>query len=274
MNSLLGPLAIFAGRGALPMMLIENCQKNGRKFLLFLLESEDYEVDYSTFEPIRLPYGAVGKFLEILRENQIKNLIFIGAVNKPNFSNIKVDKKGAILLAKILASKILGDDAVLRTVINFFEKEGFKIVKIDEFLSDIVAKRSVLTKLQPTPQGLADIDLARKAICAMSEFDIGQSVVVAQKQIIAVEAAEGTDAMIKRCGALDIAFKKDAILVKMKKLRQSDKADLPTIGVETIKNCKLNGINGVAIQAGVTLIINKDEVVKLADESEIFVVAI
>ena len=274
MNSTLEPLAIFAGRGALPMMLIENCQKNGRKFIVFLLESEDYEVDYSAFNPIKLHYGAVGKFLEVLRENQIKNLIFIGAVNKPNFSNIKVDKKGAILLAKIIASKILGDDAVLRTVINFFEKEGFKIVKIDEFLNDIVAKKSTLTKKQPTSQSLADIDLARKAIRAMSEFDIGQSLVVAQRQVIAVEAVEGTDAMIKRCGDLNISFKKDAVLVKMKKLGQSGKADLPTIGVDTIKNCKLHGINGIAIQAGVTLIINKDEVIKLADESGIFLVAI
>lgn len=268
------PIAIFAGRGALPKMLIENCQKNGRKFLLFLLESEDYEVDYSALSPIKLHYGSVGKFLEILQQNQIKNLIFIGAVNKPSFSEIKVDKKGAILLAKIIASKILGDDAVLRAVINFFEKEGLKIVKIDEFLNDIVAKKSVLTKLQPTAQSLADIDLARKAIRTMSEFDIGQSVIVAQKQIIAVEAAEGTDAMIKRCGDLNIAFKKDAILVKMKKLNQSGKVDLPTIGVDTIKNCKLHGINGIAIQAGVTLIIDKGEVAKLADESGIFLIAI
>lgn len=267
-------LAIFAGRGLLPKMLIDNCQKNNQKFLLFTLESENYEIDYSQFNPIKLPYGAVGRFLEVLHKNNVKNLIFIGAVNKPNFSTIKVDKKGAILLAKIVASKILGDDAVLRTVINFFEKEGLKIVRIDEFLDDIVAKKSALTKLQPTPQSLADIDLARKAIRAMSEFDIGQSVVVAQKQIIAVEAAEGTDAMIKRCGALDISFKKDAVLVKMKKLGQSGKADLPTIGLDTIKNCKLNNINGIAIQSGVTLIINKEEVIKLADESGIFLIAI
>lgn len=108
----------------------------------------------------------------------------------------------------------------------------------------------------------------------MSQFDIGQSLIVAQKQIIAVEAAEGTDAMIKRCGDLNISFKKDAILVKMKKLNQSGKADLPTIGADTIKNCKLNGITGIAIQAGATLIIDKDEVIKLADQSEIFLIAV
>ncbi len=268
------PIAIFAGRGVLPQMLIENCQKNNRKFLLFLLESENYDIDYSALSPIKLPYGNVANFLEILHKNDIKNIIFIGAVNKPNFHSIKVDKKGAILLAKILASKILGDDAVLRTVIGFFEKEGFKILKIEDILNDIVAKKSVLTKLQPTVANLADIELAKRAIRAMSEFDIGQGMIVAQKQVIAVEAVEGTDAMIARCGNLNIEFKKDAILVKMKKFRQSLKADLPAIGLDTIKNCHINGIKGIAIQSGATLIISKEEVIKLADDIGIFIIAI
>ncbi|HLD77255.1 MAG TPA: UDP-2,3-diacylglucosamine diphosphatase LpxI [Rickettsiales bacterium] len=268
------PIAIFAGRGFLPKMLIDDCQKNNRKFQLFLLESEEYEIDYSAFNPIKLPYGAVTKFLEILHEKQIQSLVFIGAVNKPNFSAIKVDKKGAILLTKILASKILGDNAVLRTVINFFEKEGLKILRIDEILSDIVAKKSVLTKTQPNKGDIEDIEIAKKAIHIFSEFDVGQSVIVAQKQILAVEALEGTDEMIKRCSKLKVDYKQNAILVKIKKFRQSSKADLPTIGVETVNNCYQNGIKGIAIQAGATLIIHKDEVIELADKLGIFLIAL
>ena len=113
-------LGIFAGRGKLPQMLISDCQKKGREFVLFLLEGEIYEEDYSAFNPTKFGYGEVEKFLKILHENKVKNLVFIGGVTKPNFSALKVDKTGAILLAKILANKILGDDAVLRTVINFF----------------------------------------------------------------------------------------------------------------------------------------------------------
>ena len=102
----LEPIAIFAGRGVLPKMLIENFQKNNRKFLLFLLEGEKYDINYSEFNPVMLPYGAIERFFEILRKNEIKQLVFIGGVTKPNFSSLKVDKKGAILLAKILANKI------------------------------------------------------------------------------------------------------------------------------------------------------------------------
>jgi DUF1009 family protein len=268
------PIAIFAGRGILPQMLIDDCQKKGRKFILFLLAGEKYEIDYSAFNPTTIAYGEVEKFLKILRDNEIKNMVFIGGVTKPNFSSLKVDKKGATLLAKIVANKILGDDSVLKTVMNFFEKEGLKFLAIDELLDCVVSKKSVLTSLQPDKENLEDIALGVKAIKSFSQFDVGQALIVAQKQIIAVEALEGTDSMIARCGSLSVDYKKNAVLIKMKKRNQSMKVDLPTIGLETIKNCVLSGIKGIAIQAGSTLLLQKDEVIKTANESGLFITVI
>ncbi len=268
------PLAIFAGRGSLPMMLIEDCQKNNRKFMVFLLEGEKYEIDYSAFNPIKLGYGEIEKFLTALHQNDMKNLVFIGGVTKPNFSSLKVDKRGAGLLAKILANKILGDDAVLRTVIKFFEKEGLKILRIDQLLDCVVSTKSTLTKIQPTKENLEDISVGARAIKTFSQFDVGQSIVIAQKQIIAVEALEGTDEMIKRCQNLKVDYAKSAVLVKMKKIKQSMKADMPTIGVETIKNCAMSGICGIAIQVNSTLVLQKDEVIKIADELGLFLTVI
>ncbi len=271
-DKLVEPIAIFAGRGILPQMLIDDCQKNGRKFILFLLQGENYEIDYSAFSPVKLGYGEVEKFLSEIKKNEIRNLVFIGGVTKPNFSSLRVDKKGALLLAKILASKILGDDAVLRAVINFFEKEGLKILRIDQLLDCVVSVKSTLTKNIPTKENWDDIALGVKAIKSFSQFDVGQSVVVAQKQIIAVEALEGTDEMIARCKNLRADYKKNAVLVKMKKHKQSSKADLPTIGFETVKNCFDAGMCGIAIQANSTLVLQKDEMIKLADELGLFVV--
>ncbi len=263
-------LGIFAGRGKLPKMLIEDCQKKGREFVIFLLDGEIYEEDYSAFSPTKLGYGEVEKFLKILHENEVKNLVFIGGVTKPNFSALKVDKTGAILLAKILANKILGDDAVLRTVINFFEKKGLKILRIDELLDCVISKKSILGKHSPSPENLTDIALGISAVKYFSKFDVGQSLVVAQKQIIAVEALEGTDEMIKRCKNL----RQNSVLVKMKKFGQSKKADLPTIGIETVKNCAAAGIKGIAIQANSTLVLQKDEMIKTADELGLFLTVI
>ncbi len=274
MQDNLQSIAIFAGRGSLPKMLIEDCQKKGRKFQIFLLEGENYEIDYSAFNPVTIGYGEVEKFLSIIHQNQIKNLVFIGGVTKPNFSSLKVDKRGTVLLAKILANKILGDDAVLRAVIKFFEKEGLKILRIDELLDCVISTKSTLTKKHPSKENLADIALGVKAIKAFSNFDVGQSLVIAQKQIVAVEALEGTDEMIKRCASLKVDYKKDAVLLKMKKAKQSMKADMPTIGVETIKNCFDSAISGIAIQANSTLVLDKAEVIKKADELGLFLIVI
>lgn len=273
-NQALEPIAIFAGRGSLPKILIDECQKTGRRFKLFLLESENYEIDYAAFSPVVLAYGALESFLSEMRAAEIKNLVFIGAVNKPNFSTLKVDKRGAILLAKIVANKILGDDAVLRTVMNFLEKEGLKMLRIDELLDCVISKKGVLTQKQPTQENLYDIELAMKAMREFAKFDVGQSVVIAQKQIVAVEALEGTDSMIKRCATLNFDYKNKAILVKMKKPKQSTKADLPTIGVATIRNCSAAEICGIAIQTNSTLVIEKDEVIKVANELGLFVISV
>ena len=274
MQDNLEPLGIFAGRGILPQMLIRECQKKSRKFVLFLLESETYEIDYSSYNPIKLPYGAIEKFLQAVKENGIKELVFIGAVNKPNFSSLKVDKTGTILLAKILANKILGDDAVLRAVIGFFEKQGLKILPINQLLDCVVSQKSTLTKIAASKENLADIALGVKAIKTFSNFDVGQSLVIAQKQIIAVEALEGTDQMIKRCAGLKVDYKHNAVLVKMKKRGQSMKADLPAIGVATIENCHASGIVGIAIQANSTLVLEKEEVIKKANELGLFLMVI
>jgi UDP-2,3-diacylglucosamine hydrolase len=265
------PLAIFAGRGSLPMMLIEDCQKKNRKFIVFLLQGENYDIDYSSFNPIKIAYGELERFLNELQKNQIKNIVFIGGVTKPNFSSLKVDKRGAGLLAKILANKILGDDAVLSTVIKFFEKEG---LRIDQLLDCVVSEKSTLTTIKPSKENLEDIALGVKAIKNFSQFDVGQSIVIAQKQIIAIEALEGTDEMIKRCGGLKVDYRQNAVLVKMKKSKQNLKADLPTIGLETIKNCAASGICGIAIQANSTLVLQKDEVIKKADELGLFLTVI
>ncbi|MFZ9469914.1 MAG: hypothetical protein ACO26G_02535, partial [Rickettsiales bacterium] len=158
-NQNLFPIAIFAGRGQLPKILIDECIAKNRKFIVFQLKGETYEIDYSPYNPYFLAYGEIEKFLEILKENSINNLVFIGGVTKPSFTNLRVDKKGAILLAKILANKILGDDDVLKTVINFFEKEGLKILRIDELLDCIISTKSTITNVLPNTQNLIDIEI-------------------------------------------------------------------------------------------------------------------
>ena len=264
-------LAIVAGRNQLPQLIIENCQKNGTRFLLFLLASEQYHIDYSIYQPIIINYGEIEKFFSLLKEYRINNVVFAGSITKPSFANLKVDKTASILLAKILANKILGDDAVLKTVINFFLQHKIEVLKISQVLDCLANQQGVLTTAKPDKQNLLDIELGKNAIKHFSAFDVGQGVVVAQKQIIAVEAVEGTDAMIARCQNLSISYGKQAVLIKMAKQKQSQKADLPTIGPNTIYNLANAGFAGLAIELNKTIILQKNETINLANQLGLFI---
>ncbi len=267
-------LAIIAGRGNLPLLIIEECQKKQQKFVLMLLESEKYEVDYSKYQPIYITYGEVEKLLAIFALHKVNQVVMAGAVNKPSFSQLKVDKTGGFLLAKIVANKILGDDAVLKTVINFFLQHKIEVLKISQVLDCLANKLGVLTIAEPNSMHLLDIELGKNAIKHFSVFDVGQGVVVAQKQIIAIEAVEGTDSMIARCQNLSISYHKQAILVKMSKQKQSQKADLPTIGPNTITNLVNAGFSGVAIELNKTIILQKNETINLANQFGLFIVVV
>ncbi len=269
-----GPIAIIAGRGLLPQLIIEKFEKEHTPFFIFLLKSETYEISYDKFKPIFFDYGEVEKILQQMKSNNIKNIIFAGAVNKPNFSKLKIDKTGKILLGKILANKILGDDAVLRSVIQFFEKRNIKVLSIDQILDCQIKKKSILTSIKPSDSDFENIKIAHKAIKKFSVFDVGQSVIIAQKQIISVEGLAGTDDMINNLKNLKSAYKQDSILVKLKKRKQSHKADLPTIGLDTIKACHDSQIRGIAIEAKSTLILQKEQVVQKANELGIFIIVI
>lgn len=269
------PIGIVAGRGDLPKILIENLLNKGQKFAIFLLESEEYAniSYYNQFNPIFISYGGVEQLISKLHFSNIKQLVFVGAVNKPNFQQMKVDKTATILLAKILANKILGDNAVLKTVINFLASKGFDVLAIEDLLDDLVVNAGVIGNIKPNKEQIDDINLGISAIKHFSKFDVGQAVVVAQKQIIAVEAIEGTDSMLERCSAIELIKNQKAILVKMPKIRQNRKIDLPTIGLTTLEKCLIANVNGIIIAKKQSLIICKTEVIDFANANNIFLQA-
>lgn len=265
-------IAIVAGKGDLPKMIIKKCQEQNRQFIVILINGEASNASFLEHNHYIINFGEIAKVLEILKTNQIEELVFAGGITKPSMAGIKVDKKGAILLSKILGNKFFGDDNLLSTIINFFEKEGFRVVGADKIIDDLLAKKGVFGKIKPDAAMLQDIEIGKNALCVMSDLDIGQAIAVQQKQVIGVEAIEGTDELIKRCSNLQFKKGSRAVLVKMKKKNQNTKIDLPALGVKTIKNLADSGFCGVAVQADFCLIINQKEVVDLADELGLFVI--
>lgn len=264
-------LGIIAGGGRLPAQLAETCKKNGREFFVLAFEGSA-DVDALSDLPhavVRL--GAVGEALAHLREAGAKEIVLAGKVSRPSFSALRPDLIGTRLLARMGGAFFSGDDALLKAIISFLEDEGFKIVGSDVVMGGLIAGAGALGKHKADARAEADIAIGIKAARALGALDIGQAAIVENGYVLGVEAAEGTDALIDRCGKLR-REKSGGVLVKARKPGQEERVDLPTIGPLTVEKIHAAGFAGIAIEADGGLILDKEKTIARADALGIFVV--
>jgi len=265
-------IGLIAGAGDLPQRVIEEYLKTGREIFVISIGATPPE-SLGKVPHIILPLGSVGKAIKSLRCENVKDIVFAGAIKRPNFKALRPDAGGMKLLAKVSAAKFSGDNSLLAIVIKFFEDSGFNVVGVDQILSSLLMPFGVLGKMEPNKSALRDIDVGMDVARAVGNLDVGQSVVVQHGNVIGVEAVEGTDALMHRCAKLQTEGG-GGVLVKMKKPVQDKRVDLPTIGVTTIINAYNANLRGLAIEAGAALIVDKDNVVEKADSLGLFVVGV
>lgn len=266
-------LGIVAGAGELPRTLLTACKATGRPYFLLALEeaadgatAEEAGVDHAW---IRI--GAVGKAVDTLRAHGVEEVVLAGKVLRPKLSSLRPDLKGSKWLARLGSQMILGDNELLSGVVRLLEEEGFRVVGVDEVVSDLIAPEGLIGSIYPDKRVQVDIEFGARIARSIGALDIGQAVIVHNQQVLGVEAVEGTDALIARCAALR-ADEKGGVLVKAKKPQQDRRADLPTIGISTIEGLAEHGFYGVAVEAGSALIVNRREVSRRADQLGIFAI--
>ncbi|MDX1974347.1 MAG: UDP-2,3-diacylglucosamine diphosphatase LpxI [Rickettsiales bacterium] len=266
-------LGIVAGSGALPRQLIEACRINGRPVFVIGFEriTDPQTLQNVPHATVRL--GAVGDALSYLRQAQATDIVFAGRVQRPSMTSLMPDATGARMLAHIGTAFFAGDDALLRRIVSFLEKEGFRVVGSEDILTTLVTPEGVMGTITPDDRERADIMFGMQIAKKLGELDIGQAVVVENGYVLGVEAAEGTDALIKRCGFLK-KTEKGGVLVKVKKPTQDSRVDLPAIGIETIERASEAGLRGIAVETGGSLILEQEKVVKRANELGLFLIGI
>lgn len=266
-------LGIIAGGGSLPRLLIENCQEKQIPFEVLAISGNAEKAYFNQTVPhtfIRI--GQAGTGFKLFKNAGVQDVVMIGTIKRPSLADLVPDIKTAAFFAKI-GLKSLGDDGILRALIKEIENEGFKVVGIHEIMPEILLETGVLTKKKPDKQALADIARGVEVALELGRLDVGQSVIVQQGLVLGVEGIEGTDELINRCGA----YKRKGdggVLVKLRKPEQEMRTDLPTIGLKTIENAKKSGLKGLAVHAGNALIVDKKDVIALADKYKMFVVGI
>ena len=266
-------LGILAGGGRLPSQVAAAAQAAGRAVFIVGLEgfAEKRAIQAWPHEMIRM--GAAGRILAALRAHGCHDLVMIGPVRRPSIFDFRPDAEGARLLARAGRAAFAGDDGVLAAVIKILGEEGFRVLGAHEILQAALGPKGVLSRAEPDAQAMADIDRGVAVARALGVADVGQGCVVQLGLVLAVEAVEGTDAMLARCAPLTRAGP-GGVLVKVLKPGQDRRVDLPTIGPDTIRNAAAAGLRGVAFEAGATILVERETTIAAADAAGLFLLGL
>lgn len=265
-------IGIVAGGGELPARMIEACRASGRGVFVVAIEGHTDPETVAGADHVWVRLGAASQALEPLRAAGVEELVLVGNIKRPSLAELRPNLKVARFFAK-LGRRAFGDDGLLRAVIDGLEEEGFRVVGAEEVMQDLIAEAKAYGTLQPDAQAREDIVRGIAVAKALGAQDVGQAAVVQQGVVLGVEAVEGTDALLRRCGTLRFEGP-GGVLVKVKKPDQERRADLPTIGPQTLRAAAAAGLRGVAIEAGGALVLDREAVVAAADEAGLFVIGV
>ncbi len=268
-------LGLIAGGGALPLSLAARCAATGRPLFVARLKGMA-DPDLAQYAGADIGIAEIGKLFSTLRQEACEAVCFAGVVKRPDFAGLKPDLRGLTLLPGVVAAARHGDDALMRHMLGLFEREGFVVEGSHEVDRALTLPKGPLGRYAARPEHRADLDQAIAAARTLGGFDIGQAVVVAGGLVLAVEAQEGTEAMLSRCAELPAHLRgspeaRVGVLVKWPKPIQDRRVDLPVFGPDTIERAAAAGLAGIAGEAGGVLLLHREALVAAADRLGLFI---
>lgn len=261
---------LIAGDGILPVRMAQYAKENGFEVVCISL-SRDNVRDLKKYcsKVYSCHPGEVNKIESILRDEQIKQLTFLGKVHKKVLLQLHKFDKRAIDLIKDAVR--LNDDQVMLMIVQELAKIGVEVLDQTIFIKNLMIPAGVLGKHKPTKEQMDDVNYGFWLAKEMGKIDVGQSVVIKDKMIMAVEAIEGTDSCIKRGAKL---AKRAAVIVKVAKPKQDKRFDIPAIGMKTLRTMRCKRASLIAVEANETIIVDQEKVIKYADEHNIVIMAV
>lgn len=271
-------LGLIAGGGGLPLEIAQHCERSGRP--LFVVRIKGFAGDdLAPYAGAEVGLAELGKCIKALKRAGCEAVCLAGIVKRPDFLTLIPDARGLAVLPAAIGAARRGDDALLRLLVREFEKDGFAIEGAHEVMQDLSLPTGVLGRVAPTLENAADADRALAVARVIGIEDIGQAAVVCSGLVLAVEAQEGTDAMLARVAGLPDHLRGGpaaprGVLAKAPKPQQELRIDLPTIGAATIEAVARAGLAGIVGEAGRLLVLDRHAVVERADELGIFILGV
>jgi len=255
----------YEGNGGTQKM-IKKVKRKSKYLIIDLTKKKVFKKDRNSYA---VSIGQFGKIISILKSNNCKKVLFAGKVTKPNFKSIKLDFKGIYYMPKIIKSSKLGDAAILKQIINILKKEKIQTVSSNTFTPEISLPKGNYTLIKPNIFDKKDIRFGEKALKKSGNFSFVQGAICRDNKIVALEGSGGTQKMIKKVKKINRL--PSGILIKFPKKRQDLRVDLPTIGLETLKQCKSVGLKGIVLKNRLNIFLDKERSIKYANQNKMFI---
>ncbi|HEV2532565.1 UDP-2,3-diacylglucosamine diphosphatase [Phenylobacterium sp.] len=271
-------LGLIAGGGGLPVEIAQHCQRSGRP--LFVMRLKGFAgPDLAPYAGAEVGIAELGKCFKLLRRAGCEAVCLVGNVARPDFSALVPDLRGLAALPGAILAATKGDDALLRFLVHEFEKEGFRVEGAHEVMEDLTLPAGALGAHAPSERDRADAMRALEVARAIGRLDIGQAAVVARGLVLALEAQEGTAAMLARVGDLPEAVRGKpgapaGVLAKAPKPIQETRVDMPTIGLATVQAAASVGLCGIVGEAGRLIVLDREAVIAAADDLGLFILGV
>lgn len=261
-------IGLIFGDTDFPTKILKKVKKKKLKYLIIdLSKSKKFKKDRNTH---LISIGQFGKIIKTLKENKCKKVLFAGKINKPKFSSLKLDFKGIYYISKIVKASKLGDAAILKEIIKILRKEGIKVISSVSFNPELTLTKGNYTKIKPNKDDEKDIKKGIVSLNKLSSHNHVQGLIIRNNRVVAKESSMGTKKMIQSVKNIKT---KTGILIKFAKKKQDLRIDLPTIGIDTFKDCKRSGLKGIVLKTNQNVILNKSRCLNFANKNKMFLIS-
>ena len=257
-------IGLFLGDTDFSQIVLSKIKKLKKKY--FIIDFSKNSKFKKNMYSHRISIGKFGKILNLIKEKKSKKVLFAGKIAKPEFSSLRLDFKGFYYMPSVIKAAKKGDAAIIKAIIKILNVEGIKVISSISFNPELALKAGNYSKLKPNREDLVSIKKGIKYFNKLNELDHVQALIVNDGKIVAKEGREGTRKML-----IKLKKKTHGILIKFPKKKQDLRIDLPTIGLQTIKDCKKYGLKGIVLKSKKNIILDKAKCIQFANKNRIFI---
>ncbi len=259
-------ICLILGDTNFPKKIIENFEKKKLKY--FIIDLSKKNIFKKNINSFKISIGQFGKMIKLMHTKKCKKVLFAGKIAKPNFLSIRMDIKGFFYLPKIIKAAKIGDAAIIKIIIDILKKEKINVISSITFNPELTLKKGIYTKVKPNLKDKKDIKKGIDYLNKINAYDYTQGLVVRNGSIIKVENNSGTKKMIQ---SITSKLRNAGILIKLPKKKQDLRIDLPTVGLDTFKDCKKVGLKGIVMKHKKNIFMDKEACIKFANINKIFI---